>query len=814
MFNGDMSPRSRLTAVALAFLSHLAVAGDPPRSVTAVRVETPPVVDGRLNEEVWSRAAPATDFIQREPFDGHPATERTEARVLHDAEALYVGVVCFDSRPDGIVAPLARRDDEVPSDWASVRIDADLDRLTAYEFSFNPAGVKVDILQFDDGEEEDESWDAVWELQVSRGEFGWSAELRIPFGMLRYPQAEDDSTEQIWGINFTRYISRLNESSRWAHHPKSEGGFVSRFGQLRGLRGLPRTRKLELLPFGLAEHRHAPGSATVAPVHRARFDAGVDLKYGVGTNLTLDMTVRPDFGQVEADPAVLNLSTIETFYPERRPFFIEGSPISSFPTFGGGSGLFYTRRIGRAIDPDEVDTPDASKVDDVAPAVGILGAAKLTGRTDGGLSLGALQAVTKREFATLVDSTGSRSETLVEPLASYTVVRMRQEVAALSTVGGIVTAVLKEHRRPGLTAGADWSLRVGDNAYLLDGFLAGSNTTDGDGREISGTAGRIKLERIAALHWLWELQTDFTTPQYNINDVGFFRRPDDYGLMARVTYKEDTPGSAYQNYAVSLSLHHRANFAGANLHREARLSTFWVFANYWELSANAGFDWGEFDDRETRGNGLYDRPGAGSATAYLYTDDREPVSVKAGQRIGWDDLRKKSTATEFGVELRPTGWLQLEVEAEYQRTRDQEAWVENVDLTGGTASIFGDRSTSQIDVQMRGTMVFTRDLTLQVYGQLFVAKGVYANYRRLLSPSSFEPYPYSGSADFMSQSIIGNVVLRWEYRTGSTLYLVWSHAKESGDAPPDGSLADGVREAFRLPPANVLLLKVNYWLEI
>ncbi|MBP1678983.1 MAG: hydrolase, partial [Bacteroidetes bacterium] len=198
---------------------------------------------------------------------------------------------------------------------------------------------------------------------------------------------------------------------------------------------------------------------------------------------------------------------------------------------------------------------------------------------------------------------------------------------------------------------------------------------------------------------------------------------------------------------------------------------------------------------------------------YIYSDDREPVSFKFGQRVGWDDLQKKFSATEVGIEIRPLGWLQLDLEAEYQRTRDQEAWVENLDLADGTASIFGDRSTDQIDVQARGTLVFTRDLTLQLYGQVFVAKGAYQNFRRLVTPSAFEPYAYSGSPDFVSQSIIGNVVLRWEYRPGSTAYLVWSHAKDSGDAPPDGSLADGVRDAFRLPPANVVLLKVNYWLE-
>lgn len=329
-------------------------AGDNERTAIATRINTQPQIDGFLNEEVWQRVQPVTGLLQRDPDEGQPESERTEIRVVFDHEALYFGCMMHDAEPDKIVARLTRRDNEIDSDVISIRLDSYHDHKTAFEFTVLASGVKIDILQYNDAEEEDDSWDVVWETktQILRGENspkGWSAEIKIPFHALRYtPSAEG---KNVWGVNFIRRISRKAERDQWALVPKDARGFISHFGHLVLEGELPNPSRLEVLPYSVGSGTFV--NRALAPVGAGTSDfsgnAGFDLKYGLSSNLTLDLTVNPDFGQVEADPAVLNLTTFETFYPEKRPFFIEGTQILQFSTFGGnfGPGLFYSRRIGR-----------------------------------------------------------------------------------------------------------------------------------------------------------------------------------------------------------------------------------------------------------------------------------------------------------------------------------------------------------------------------------------------------------------------------------------------------------------------------------
>jgi hypothetical protein len=788
-----------------------APAGTTPRSVRAVRVVTPPLIDGNLNDSVWMSAIPATDFTQRDPDEGKPASERTEIRVLFDHEALYFGCMFYDSNPAGIVARMMRRDDEGESDWGSIRMDTFHDLRNAYEFSFNPAGVKVDILQFDDGDREDESWDAVWDLETKITDSGWVAEVRVPFSMLHYSSSASDTDEEEWGINFIRTISRRNETARWAFTPKKEGGFISRFGHLTGLVDLPSPRRIELRPFVLGRQQWDPASY-YGPASSTFFaGGGLDLKMGIGNNFMLDATINPDFGQVEADPAVLNLSTVETFYPEKRPFFIEGTQIFQFNTFGGGSGMFYSRRIGRALSADEVDVPEEGQLVELPQTTTILAAAKLSGKFSSGTSIGVLEAFTQEERAIVEDAHGIRGEQVLEPRAHFNVVRIRQDVLDGSYLGGIFTTVAQDTRLPAFTGAADWYLRFDDAAYRCSGFLAGSHTSTFDGDRISGTAGKAEVARIGAEHWLWSLEFDYTSPRYNINDVGYFRRPNDYGGMATVTYKEDVPAPIVRNYNVSLTAHERSNFDGANLNHDVQMEGSIQFANYWTADLSSEFGFGEYDDRETRGNGLYAKPHTGGVAASVETDGRQPVSLQLNQHFIWDQKGKSGVGTDVGFEIRPTSWMEWEVEMAYSRIRSEEAWVQNLETSTGLSSIFGDRTTDELDMTVRGSVTFTRDLTFQMYSQVFVAKGRHESFRKLVGASDFVPIEYSGNPDFNSHSFHLNMVLRWEYLPGSTLYLVWSQERGGGNQEFYRSFADDMRDAFGQAPANVLLLKLTYW---
>lgn len=784
------------------------LAGDNPQSVQAVRTETSPHIDGILDESVWQQAIPVTEFTQRNPDEGKPASEQTEFRILYDDEALYIGCMLYDSEPDKIVARLTRRDDEIESDRASIRIDSYHDHQTGYEFTFNAAGVKIDILQYDDANKEDESWDPVWDVQTKILPTGWSAEVKIPFRVLRYRTMPPDS-ENVWGINFIRIISRKQEDALWAFIPKSQTGFISRFGHLRGLRALPDPRPVEVLPFITARQSYEPQHTFVHRTQKFLGNAGVDIKYGISSSFTFDATINPDFGQVEADPAVLNLSTFETFYPEKRPFFIEGTQIIRFTTFGGefGPGMFYSRRIGRALSEEEVAVPPNGRIEALPSNTTILGAAKLNGKTNSGLSVGILQAFTEEEKAVVIDSNGNRSEQVLEPFAHYNVLRLRQDVLENSNIGVIVTSVEKNSRKPAFTNGWDWNLRFDNKTYALTGFLALSHTANRNQERISGSAGKMTYSKIAGEHWLWSLSADYTSKNYNINDIGFFFSPNDYGGVASLTYKEDVPAAVVRNYSTSISLHERRTFDEITIFRNLRWSGQLLFTNYWRMTASTEVDVGDYDPFETRGHGPYRKPRNYSTSTYLFSDERGNVTGKLGQRFVWDSRMKFGSATEFGIEVKPVSWMTYELEIEYQRILNQEAWAGSV----SEGALFGDRTTEQLNFVFRSTVTFTRDLTLQWYSQLFLAKGHFANYRLFVRESDFTwtstPYNY----DFNRQSLNTNLVLRWEYLPGSIVYLVWSHARGGENSNYFTSAGNDFDETFRLAPSNVLLLKATYW---
>jgi hypothetical protein len=807
-------PRYTALLVLLLLVPIVSRSGSNLRRVTAQRTPQPPVIDGILAEKEWQHATPATDFVQRDPLEGQPATERTEIRVLYDDEALYFGCMFYDSRPEGIVARLTRRDDEIESDRGSIRLDCFHDHQTSYEFTFNAAGVKIDILQYDDAEKEDESWDPIWDLKTSITPQGWVAEVKIPFGSLRYKTGTDGSQEQEWGINFYRWILRKQEFDRWAFTAKSQNGEVSRYGHLDGLRGLPPPRRAELLPFVLSSQSWQPATTSRDAFQELNLNAGLDMRFGINNNLTLDAAVNPDFGQVEADPAVLNLSTYETFYPEKRPFFIEGTQILKFSTFDqsdGGPGLFYSRRIGRAIASSEVVIPAGGKIVELPDVVRILGAAKVTGKTNAGLSVGVLEAMTAKESAIVTDSSGVRSEQLIAPFSSYGMVRLKQDILDGSNVGMVATAVVRDGRMPAFTAGGDWNVRFDERVYSFDGFLAGSSTPGTGDAIATGSAGRARLAKVAAVHWLWSLSGDFTSPHYDINDLGYFRRPNDFGAIAALRYKEDVPSGILYNYAIEGQAHERWNFDGANIIREVSLSGESTFMNWWEVYGFGSADVGDYDDRETRGNGLYLKPHRYTAGLAVQSDERGTLMAELGTDLAWDSKNGKGFELELGLGIRPVSWSSWNIAIKYAEVRDLEAWVENIEGPTSTLSIFADRSTREFDVTVRGTITFTPELTLQLYAQPFVGKGHYDGFRQLVGVGDFIPFPYMGNPDFNEQSFRSNVVLRWEYLPGSTLFLVWSQTRGNETSNYFSTVGEDLTAAFRTAPANVILLKISYW---
>ncbi len=788
------------------------IAGDNPRTITAVRTSIPPTIDGYLNDEVWKQAIPSGDFLQRDPDEGKPATEKTEIRVLYDNEALYFGCMMYDSEPDKIVHRLARRDDEVESDYISIRIDSFHDHQTAFEFTINASGTKVDILIYNDKRDEDPSWDVVWEVQTRLLPDGWSSEVKIPFRALRFSLQE----KYIWGINFTRTINRKNERDYWALIRKSQSGFVSHFGHLVGLESIDPPLRLEVLPYavGNAEFQQkSPGNSTG---RTTKSNTGFDAKYGITSSLTLDLTVNPDFGQVEADPAVLNLSTFETFYPEKRQFFIEGSQIFNFTTFGSfgqqfGPGLFYSRRIGRALSGTAV-APLGGYVLEEPRAATILGAAKVTGKTENGLAVGILDATIQEEKTIVVDSVGNKLTQVVEPFANYGLVRLRKDVLENSNIGIILSSVSKRTRFPAFTGGIDWNLKFEQNTYGIDGFLAVSRATNDSSARIAGAAGRVTFRKDGGEHWLGNISFDFTSKNYFINDLGFFRRPNDFGSVGELRYKDDQPGKTVRRWFIAPTYHFRNNFDGARLFREFDVNGFLEFVNYWTLTSSAGYHPPVYDDRESRGHGLYLQPRKFSWSIEIETDSRQPIIGEMSEFYFYDVKGQRYWATELKTTLRPASWIDLRLGLGYGRTRNREGWVLNdINPSGSEVSVFATRDVDEYNLTLRGSITFTRDLTLQVYNQVFIAKGHYYDFRTLVSPTDFIIYPYAGNPDFNRKSLNLNVVLRWEYLPGSILFLVWNQSRRQDTGDFFTSFSQNFSDVFRIQPDNVFLIKLSYW---
>ncbi|MBI3005391.1 MAG: carbohydrate binding family 9 domain-containing protein [Ignavibacteriales bacterium] len=790
------------------------LAGSDPKTATAVRTPAAPKIDGNLNEPEWRLAAPVSDFTQRDPFEGEQPTQKTEIRILYDDDAIYFGCTMYDTDPSKIFARLARRDDEILSDVISIRIDSYHDHQTAFEFTINAAGVKVDILQYNDATEEDDSWDGVWDVETRITAEGWIAEVKIPYAVLRFPEKE----EQNWGIQFLRRIARNREEDHWVLIRKNESGFISRFGHLAGIRGIRSPTNMEILPYTVGGGRFIPKSPGYPDGRDLTSNAGLDFKYKPIGGITVDATFNPDFGQVEADPEVLNLTTFEQFYPEKRPFFIEGTQILRFTTFGGdfGPGLFYSRRIGTALSfrPNDVDT-----VMSQPRYATILGAAKISGKTSEGLSMGFLEAVTREERVRLRNVV--ERDSVIEPLANYSLVRLRQDVLGNSNVGAMLTSVNKNGRLPAFTGGVDWNLKFLENEYRVDGFFAGSHTTSGLDQaiiipveqRITGSAGRLTVAKDGGDHWLASLSSDFTSRQFNINDIGFFRRPNDYGFVSTLTYRDQRPTDWYRFWLVNLNYHIRKNFDGAELIHWIQSAGNLTFANYWQLGYQVVKDWGKHDDRETRGNGLYNKPSSQSFLFLVGSDPREDIVGNIFFTVGSDNRKARFASTAFELELKPASYVTLEIEGSRSTSANEWAWVYNFGSSPDT-TIFADRSTEAWDLTLRGTYVFTRDLTLQVYFQYFNAKGKHENFGRLTSRESFEPYTNFAWPEFNFLSFNSNIVLRWEYLPGSTMYFVWSQARSGNDGGFLTPFGDSFSKTFSLPGENALLLKISYWLSI
>lgn len=776
----------------------------PDRTLNAVRLAgVRPQIDGVLNDPVWQQAPVFTGFVQREPEEGQPASEQTTVQVAYDDEMLYVGIMAYDSNPEGIVSRLVRRDQWAEADWLQVSLDTHHDHQTGYAFSVYAGGSIYDSVIRDYGWDND-AWNGVWESAHSIGTEGWSVEFAIPFHNLRFSSGGD------WGINIARYISRKKEQVFWVMIPRKESGWVSRFAHLEGLADIQSRRTLELLPYSV-------GRSTFAAGRELFGNAGADLRYGLSSNMSLNATINPDFGQVEADPAELNLSVFESFQEEHRPFFVADSEAFDTPI-----DLFYSRRIGRQ--PSFHALPDGHNALDESESTTILGAAKLTGKTAGKTTFGLLTALAAREYVrietTLVREGDQKyRDFLVEPRTHFLVGRVKQDLfAGNSHVGLLGTAVQRDQAHDAYTGGVDWTLKWRDNGYTFWGQLASSLATVDDRRR-GGLGNMAVLSKNSG--WLrGELWWEAYSRHFEINDLGFQWRNDFYTPWLWIQLRKEEDWAIFRRNFYNFNRWGTWNFDRTNLQNGFDFNTHHQLKNYWWIHFDYYHTWRSFDDLDTRGGPLIVRPANDGFEIELESDDRFMVS--GWVEFEWENNSVGSTHREVSgsIRIRPTSRFEISLRPRYSWDFNDAQWVENLDENADGEDdlfVYGALDSQTLDLTTRANILFSRDLSVEVYVQPFISAGRYADFKKLERPRSYSFAPYSGlekSPDFRNRSLHSNAVLRWEYKPGSTLFIVWSQFRDDESEVGAFRPRHNLRRSFIDEGANIFLVKLNYWLHI
>jgi hypothetical protein len=779
---------------------------DTVKSITAVRVNGGVKIDGVLDEDFWEKAPRSGDFTQYQPDEGKPASESTFIRVAYDDLALYIGAEMYDSEPDKIISRLTRRDRYVESDLLNLIIDSHHDHQTGYAFVITVSGTQRDGYYYNDTWN-DESWDGVWESATKRTDWGWVAELRIPFHCLRFAREENP----VWGIYFSRRITRKNELARWIYIPESASGFVSRFGHLKGMQNITPPRSLEVLPYvvsyGQSEIK-SPGN----PDGRDFFgNSGFDLKYGITSDITLNATVNPDFGQVEQDQTVLNLSTFETWYQEKRPFFIEGFKIFETPF-----SLFYSRRIGKTPSgsPQNVnyyiENPNATT---------ILAAGKVSGKTKSGTSIGILEAVTQGEKAKFMDLNGFRRKEVIEPEANYFVARLMQDVLKNSYVGIMATAVNQSNFTPAYTGGIDWTLRFLKGDYRCIGQMVGSRT----GPNNSGWGGYMSIQKEGGEHILGSVGGEYLDRKLDLNRLGYLRRADFKEISAWLQYRTTQKWWIVRKTWNNLNLDMEDNLSGLKLVRGGNFNNSIELTNFWNVGGGIWTDFEKtYSDRETRGGPPMQIPIGQNWWVWMNTDNRKWWQINPSAE-GGDDWDGRYYYYNLWLNLQPRSNIELSGGPGYYRDWGVSRWLTYLqdENDNRTADIFGEENMKRFDMTIRGTYIFKPNLTIQIYAQPFLAAVDYKNFKKLVSPGQFEYVDTSvyneekESPDFNWKSFNSNVVLRWEYRPGSTLFVVWTQNRDTWEqGMGDFRFRRDWNNLFETIPGNTFLIKLNYWWNI
>ena len=837
----------------------------------------PPFIDGKLDEPIWKKVEWEGDFTQREPYEGKEPSQKTAFKILYDDKNLYVGIRAYDTEPGKIVKRLSRRDN-LDGDSVDINIDSYHDLRTAFSFQVNAAGVKGDEAITEDGDNWDSTWDPIWYVKTSVDEKGWVAEMKIPFSQLRFAKKES----HVWGLQCTRQLFRKQEQSLWQFIPKDSPGWVHRFGELHGLHSIKSGRRIEITPYAVGNVQRFPVEEgnPFATGKSHRVAGGVDGKIAVTSDLTLDFTINPDFGQVEADPSEVNLTAFETYFNEKRPFFIEGRNILNFQIMGGDGSfswdnLFYSRRVGGT--PHHYPDTEDDEYLDFPVNTSILGAFKLTGKTKSGLSIGILESLTTKENAE-IDFLGDLRSEAVEPLTNYFLMRLQKDYKQGDTIiGAMLTATnrsindssLNFLHKAAYTGGFDffhtWKKKTyylnlktvfshvrGDKEAILNTQESSQRyfqrpdathiSVDPERTSLTGHGGTLSFGKGGKGHLRFSSGVTWRSPGLELNDMGYLRTADRIMQWVWAAYRIWKPFAIFKTFNINANQWKGWDFSGENIFNGGNFGIYGQFKNSWDYSVGANRQGASISSSALRGGPSLRYPGGWNEWISLSTDSRKAFSFNLGTGIyRGDDNSESGQSIWFGVTYRPGSSLSISATPNIDYYKSVLQYVDTIEFGTDQRYIFASIDQKTIGITIRLNYSITPELSIQFYGQPFISAGKYISFKHITEPRAalfadrYHLYPdnqirydsddeffyidedLDGNADYSFENpnfnflqFRSNLVVRWEYFPGSTVYLVWSQGRTDSYSSGDFSFGNHMRDLFHIRPHNVFLVKFTY----
>lgn len=849
-------PKAQPGSYTLSKDSMVNVYASQKRIYNTVRTTNKPKIDGILDDSCWENEGVwAGDFVQQQPNQAKAPSQKTEVKILYDNDNLYIAFKCHDNEPNGIRNLLGRRDDFTVGDIAGVALDSYHDKRTAFEFNVTAAGQKVDLMHLG-AYMWDPNWNAVWDGKAHVADSLWTIEMRVPFSQLRF----SDENEQVWGMHIYRFISRTGEEDQWKLIPIDAPAMVYIFGELHGIKDIPKKRHFEVMPYTALRYISGQNSDD-------RFGFGVDGKAALSSNFMLDYTVYPDFGQVEADPSELNLTSYEVFYQEKRPFFLEGNAILEYGI--GNDMLFYSRRIGHA--PTFTPALSSGQTLEMPSSTNILNAIKVTGKTKDGFSLGIVNGMTQQEFATVKDASGS-TKYAVEPFTNYFVARAKQDYNKGNTViGGIFTSALRsikaDHLKEYLPSesfagGVDVLHSWKNRKYFMDfksffSNISGSQqsitrlqqcpihlyqrtdathlSVDQSATSMSGWGGEIqggkqsgKFRAIGNLSW--------RSPGLDLNDVGYLREADIVTQRATLKYQVNKPKGIIRNYTFGLEQRHDWSFGGENIFDLLENTGQIKFTNLWQLDTELAHCFNKIDTRQLRGGDALRKDPHSIVGLLLSTDATKKLSGGIGFDQMWaDNNTSNSTDYKLNFQIKFSNRFTVTSNTYFEKLTDNDQFVPSP-----TLNIAGRINRKTLYTTLRAEYFVTPELSLQYYGSPYSSVGKFSKIYKVADSKAKDPdrryselkylwgdqenqyYREQGSStiwtiskpDFNFQEFRSNFVLRWEYKAGSTLYFVWSHNRSSYESEYNSAIFKSFDNLSKVTGNNALMIKFSYWFSL